>query len=297
MKPRHLTQWCAAAAILCTVSSAPAADPNAPTTRVAPVTDTIHGMAITDNYRWLEQGESPEVKAWTDAQMAYFKAYVDTFPGRPTLTSELTGLLSAGGIGEVFSRGNLYFSLKRHAGQNQPAMYVQLGLNGTPEVLIDPNTFSSDGTRAMDWYYPSNDGSLMAYGVSSSGTEQATLYVMKTSDRTLLSDTIPGARSASVAWLPDNSGFYYTRNPLAGTVPAGDEAYFRRIYLHKLLGRCQRQDSLAGSRDVAGWAMDIHFELQRVVKERTLYQGPDPAERATTVIGRGQQFHLQCHSA
>ncbi len=135
-----------------------------PATRIQVVTDTIHGVAISDPYRWLEEGGNPEVRDWTEKQFDYFQSYVDNFPGRDSIRSELTRMLAAGGIGEVFSRGELYFSMKRLAGQNQPVMYVRHGLKGTPEVLIDPNKFSADGTRAMDWYFPSEDGSMMAYG-------------------------------------------------------------------------------------------------------------------------------------
>lgn len=205
-----------------------------PATRVQVVTDTIHGVAISDPYRWLEDGASPEVKNWTEKQFEYFQSYVDNYPGRDSIRSELTRMLAAGGIGEVFSRGDLYFSMKRLAGQNQPVMYLRHGLSGTPKVLIDPNRFSSDGTRAMDWYYGNNDGSLVAYGVSASGTENSTLYIMNTTDKSVMTDSIPDTRGASVAWLPDNSGFYYTRYPIAGTVPEGDEQYFRKIYFHKL---------------------------------------------------------------
>jgi prolyl oligopeptidase len=208
--------------------------PKPPETRVEIVTDTVHGVPIADSYRWLEDGKSAEVLKWTESQMAYFRSQVDSFPGRETLTKELNDMLNAGGIGELFNIGDLYFSTKRLGGQNQPVLYVRQGLNGPPEVLIDPNKLSTDGTRAMDWHVPSNDGSLVAYGVSSSGTERTTLHIIKTADRTLLADTIPDTRSSSIAWLPDNSGFYYTRNPEPGTVPAGDEAYYRRVYFHKL---------------------------------------------------------------
>ncbi|MFZ1683601.1 MAG: hypothetical protein WAU88_05650, partial [Candidatus Zixiibacteriota bacterium] len=216
------------------VTSCTPSKPKPPETRVEIVTDTVHGVAIADPYRWLEDGKSAEVQKWTESQMAYFKSWIDSFPGREKIAHELTDMLSAGGIGELFNIGDLYFSTKRLAGQNQPVLYIRNGLNGAPEVLIDPNKFSTDGTCAMDWHVPSNDGSLVAYGVSSSGTERTTLHIIKTADRTILADTIPDTRSSSIAWLPDNSGFYYTRNPEPGTVPAGDEAYYRRVYFHKL---------------------------------------------------------------
>jgi prolyl oligopeptidase len=205
-----------------------------PATRVQVVVDTLHGVPVSDPYRWLEDGANPEVRQWTEAQSEYFHQYADSFSGRELIRKELMDMLAVAGVGEVFNRGDLYFSMKRQGGQNQPVMYVRHGLTGKPEVLIDPNSFSSDGTRAMDWYSVSDDGSLIAYGVSSSGTENSTLYLMRTADRSILADSIPNTRAAAVAFLPDNRSFYYTRYPETGSVPVGDEQYYRRIYYHTI---------------------------------------------------------------
>ena len=214
-----------------------------PPTRVDVVVDTLHGVPIADPYRWLEDSESPEVLAWSEKQYDYFRKYVDAFPGRDTIKSEFMRLMKAGGIGSPDVRGDTYYFYKRADGQNHSVLYMQRGLSGTPEVLLDPNTFSADGTTALDWTFMTEDGSLIAYGKSNSGTERSTLYVMRTADRTLLPDTIPYTRSASLAWLPDNSGFYYTRFATPGEVPAGDENYYRKIYFHTL-GTDWHTDSL-----------------------------------------------------
>jgi prolyl oligopeptidase len=222
------------AALLIVAGNAGAQIDPYPSTQIQMVVDTVHGVPISDPYRWLEDGRSPDVRAWTDHQLEYFHQYVDSFPGRDSIRNELTRMLAAGGIGEMFNRGELYFSMKRKDGENHQVMYLRHGLDGIPEVLVNPNHFTSDGTMAMDWYSVTDDGALVAYGVSSSGTENSTLHILRTVDRSLLSDSIPNARGASIAWLPDNSAFYYTRYPEAGTVPAGDEKYHRRVYFHKL---------------------------------------------------------------
>jgi prolyl oligopeptidase len=205
-----------------------------PPTRVEVVVDTVYGVPIPDPYRWLEDGDSPEVREWTRKQNEYFQAYVNSYPQRDKIARRLEELISIGFIGSPTVRDSLYFFKKRKGRQNHAILYLRRGFNAEPEVLIDPNLFSEDGTVAMDWSFLSWDGSLIAYGVSASGTENSTLFVKRTADKAMLPDTIPFTRSASVAWLPDNSGFYYTRYPAPGTVPPGDETYYRRIYFHQL---------------------------------------------------------------
>ncbi len=214
-----------------------------PPTRVQVVVDTLHGVPIADPYRWLEDSQSPEVQKWTEKQYEYFRKYVDDFPGRDSIKSEFTRLMQAGGIGSPSVRKEMYYFDKRTGGQNHSVLYMQKGLTGTPEVLLDPNTFSADGTTALDWSFLTDDGSLIAYGKSSSGTERSTLYIMRTADKVHLPDTIPYTRHVSLAWLPDNTGFYYTRFATPGEVPAGDENYYRKIYFHKL-GADWHTDSL-----------------------------------------------------
>lgn len=205
-----------------------------PPTRVEVVVDTLHGVPIEDPYRWLEDGASDEIQGWTRAQYEYFKMYVDSYLHREKVAQRLTELLAIGFVGAPSVRGDLYFFKKREGEQDHAVLYMRRGLEGKPEVLIDPNLFSDDGTVAMDWSFLSRDGSLIAYGVSASGSENSTLFIKRTSDKALLPDTIPFTRAASLAWLPDNSGFYYTRYPAPGTVPEGDETYFRWVYFHKL---------------------------------------------------------------
>ncbi len=205
-----------------------------PATRVETVVDTLHGVEVEDPYRWLEDGASDEVAAWTAAQNNYFREYIDGFEGHDRVVAEVERLLTIGHITSPEVRGNHYFFYRREAGQNHMVLYKRTGLEGTPEVLVDPNSFSEDGTVAMDWAYLSPDGSILAYGKSSSGNEQSTLFLINTEDCAHLSDTIPYTSSVSLAWLPDNSGFYYTRTPVPGAVPEGEEGFHRRVYFHKV---------------------------------------------------------------
>jgi prolyl oligopeptidase len=212
--------------------------PDVPKTDTKPVTDTLHGKSITDPYRWLEDGNSPETKAWTAEQNAYTAAYLKKFPQREALKAKLETLLSQGSVsaGGVF--GNRIFFSRRDGKQNQPIVYYRDEMSNAKthasKTALDPNTLSTDGTVALDWYYPSHDGSLIAYGTSPNGNEISTLRIRDLETGKDLSDEIPYTRAASVAWLKDKSGFYYSHLPKPETVAKGDEGYYRKIYFHKI---------------------------------------------------------------
>src|SRR5205085_1308060 len=127
-----------------------------------------------------------------------------------------------------------YFYTKREGTQNQPILYVREGLRGGDRPLVDPNTLAKDGTIALDWWFPTRDGRLLAYGLSKNGSEQSTLYIRDVGTGTDLPDVIERTRYASLAWLPDASGFYYTRYPAVGSVPKGEENYHHHVFFHKL---------------------------------------------------------------
>jgi prolyl oligopeptidase len=208
--------------------------PRPPASRTQDVVDTVHGVAIPDAYRWLESGDSQEVKTWVEAQNAYTASLLEARPGRGQVRQRLSGLLSIGTLTPPEVRGERYFYTRREgATQNQPILYVRQGLGGTDRPLVDPNPMSADGTAALDWWYPSWDGSLLAYGVSTAGDEKSVLRVRDVATGKDVKETIPHTRYCSLAWLPDNSGFFYTRYPAPGSVAAGQENYNRHVFLHK----------------------------------------------------------------
>ena len=205
-----------------------------PQTHVALVVDTVYGQVITDPYRWLEDDDSPEVQKWTEDQNAYTRYWLDRVPQRNYIYNRLKKLLSIGYLGSPVVRKNGVFYTKRMVTENQPVLYLKVGLENVPRVIIDPNMWSKDGTIAMDWWVPSEDGRFVAYGVSEGGSEKSTLHLRQVSTGKDISDTIPYTPWADVAWLKDNSGFYYTRHPAPGTVPKGEENYYRRVFFHRL---------------------------------------------------------------
>src|SRR5437016_9978171 len=198
------------------------------------VVDDIHGVKVADPYRWLENGDSAESQQYVREQMAYTRSVLDKLPGRDATHARLEELLTIGALSTPHIGGRYYFYRRRDGNQNQPVLYVREGLNGKDRVLLDPNTLAADGTIALDWWYPTHDGTLVAYGTSPSGNEISTLHIIESATGKSLPDTIPQTRAASVAWKPDNSGFYYTRYPKKGDVPEGQEMYNRHVFYHKL---------------------------------------------------------------
>src|SRR4051812_41134741 len=167
--------------------------------------DVLHGVEIADPYRWLEDDASPEVQDWTCAQDAATRTYLLGLPERRYFRRRLGQLLNVGAVGVPSQHGRRVFLSRHRPGQNQPI--VRLLSAGRERTVLDPNPLSEDGTVALDWWYPSRDGKLLAYGLSTAGDEQSTLRVRDVASGCDLPDTIEQARAASLAWLPDGRGF------------------------------------------------------------------------------------------
>jgi prolyl oligopeptidase len=208
--------------------------PNYPDSYFTDLVETLHGEEIADPYRWLEDGDTPETRRWTEEQNALTQAHLAAVPGRERIRRRLEELLGIGVLGVPTPVRGRYFYLRREGRQNQPVLYWREGVAGADRVAVDPNALNQSGTTALDWYYPSKDGRLLAYGLSENGSEESVLHVLELESGQHLPDQIHRMRAASLAWLPDGSGFYYTRYPAPGDVPQGDEQYHRAIYFHRL---------------------------------------------------------------
>jgi prolyl oligopeptidase len=201
---------------------------------------------IADSYRWLEDADSAETREFVRAELDFTRGVLDALPGRDGIHRKLTELLSIGSIGTPHVGGKFYFYMRREGSQNQAVLLVRDGIHGTDRGLVDVNQMSSDGTVALDWWAPSDDGKYVAYGTSSGGSEESTLRVVETATGKLLPDTIDRARHANVAWKKDDSGFYYGRTPKKGDVPAGEEVYHVRIFYHALGGDPEKDPLIFG---------------------------------------------------
>jgi prolyl oligopeptidase len=182
-----------------------------PQTRVEDVVETIHGVTIHDPYRWLEDQNSPETRAWINAQNQYTKSLLDQFPGRQKIHQRLEKLMKIDVIGSPLERGGRYFIRKRSADQNQFVIYVRNGLNGQDQVLIDGNTLSPDQTASANIIDVSADGKLMAYGIRQGGKDEVAISIMNVGTRKDIADHFPTARYFGFSIKPDGSGAYYTR--------------------------------------------------------------------------------------
>jgi prolyl oligopeptidase len=203
------------------------------------VIDDYHGLQIADAYRWLEDAAAPETRQFVAAQNTYTRSVLENISGRDELRSRVEQLLTIGRVASPRIGGNTYFYERRDGRQNQAVVYARQvrdgkALEANDRALIDVNSLAPDGTIALDWWYPSEDGKYVAFGTSPNGSELSTLQVIETVTGKLLAEKIERTRAASVAWLPDSSGFYYTRYPRPGDVPAGEEMYNRRVFFHQL---------------------------------------------------------------
>lgn len=214
-----------------------------PPTPHMPVVDLLHEQAISDPYRWLEDCDNEQVQAWTAKQNALTRRCLDQFePQRTELRRQLDKLFAPniGSTPAIF--GDRFFFTKRDGLQDHAVLYVRTGgLDAQPHIVIDPNKLSADGSVSLDWWFPSPDGALVAYGTSESGSEQSTLRVRDVQSGQDRDDSIPYTARAELAWDADGGGFTYTRLPEPGSVPRGDEQYYRHIHYHEL-GTSWRDD-------------------------------------------------------
>jgi prolyl oligopeptidase len=201
------------------------------------IREILHGVEVRDPFRWLEQGGRPEVRAWTARQNRILRRSLDAIPSREPLAQRLRCLFSVGSLEspEIIGHGPAarYFYARRAGQQNQPVLVWRQGLQGVDHVLVDLNQLSAEGCYALDWWYPSQDGRLMAYGVSQHGDEQSTLHVREVDSGRDRRDVIPWTRGCSLAWLPSGRGFYYTRHQ-ALEPRSGQQPLRFRVYLHRL---------------------------------------------------------------
>ena len=182
-----------------------------PATKTVDHVDTYHGVRIADPYRWLEDDTSSETAAWVEAQNKVTFAYLDKIPYRAQLNRRLNALYNYAKYSSPSRRGENYFFSKNDGLQNQSVLYIQKGLNGTPEVLIDPNKWSEDGTERLAGFAPSKDGKLAVYGVQKSGSDWTEYRVMDLTTKTPLADRIEWVKVSNIAWR--GNGFYYSRYP------------------------------------------------------------------------------------
>jgi prolyl oligopeptidase len=213
-----------------------------PTTKTVDHVDTYHGVSVPDPYRWLEDDTSAETAAWVEAENKVTFAHLETIPFRAALTARLEQLFNYPKYGEPFRRGDTYFFFKNDGLQNQSVLYRQTGLAGTPEVLLDPNLLSPDGTTKLSVFSVSRDGRRAVYGLSEGGSDWQTYKVLDVVTKQPLTDSVEWVKVSDAAWAGD--GFFYSRYPQP---EKGKELSTKnvnhRVFFHRL-GTPQSADEL-----------------------------------------------------
>jgi prolyl oligopeptidase len=221
--------------VIVSASLAAAAPP--PVASVSPVTDEYFGTQVTDNYRYFEDLKNPQVQAWMKGQAQYARAVLDSIPGRKALLERITALdKTEVEVFDVQQRGERYFYQKRTPEDQVPRLYYRDGLGGAEHMLLDPERLgTAQAHAALDFYAPSWDGKLLAYGVSLGGSEESVVHVLDVAGERTFKETIDRTSNNVMAWAPDNRGFFYFRyrKPAPGAKP-GSTLYNARAYRHVL---------------------------------------------------------------
>ena len=191
-----------------------------PHTQVEPVTETLHGVEVTDPYRWLEDQNSPRTRAWIEEQTAYTRAYLEAIPGREQIRARVKELFAVKGIiSEPWNIGDRYFFLKRQKNREQPVIVMRKGLFGEETVLIDPALRATGASTAVSIATISGDGRLLAYSVRQGGTDYSALEILDVEKGTVLRDRLADGFCTGFAFAPDGSGFYYSHHKLNDVRP------------------------------------------------------------------------------
>jgi len=220
-----------------------------PVTALGDHKDDYHGTVVADPYRWLEDPDSPETRAWIEAENRVTFGYLEKLPARGRLRERLTELWDFERYAPPIQRGGQVFFTKNDGLQNQAVLYVADSLEGTPRVLLDPNGLSKDGTVALSGWTVSEDGKRLAYGTSAAGSDWQTWRVREVSTAQDLKDEVKWVKFSSASWTKDGRGFFYSRYD----EPTKDEEfvgtnYFQKLYFHEV-GKPQSEDQLVYQRD------------------------------------------------
>ncbi len=208
------------------------------------LTETIHGRQVSDPYRWLEDPGSSQTKSWLQAQDELYGRYLAGLPGRETFAVRLAQLLAAGEAGLPVWRGDRQFFTRREPGQEHAVLYTAGGGEAAggeaagdgdgERALIDPAAIDPSGLTTLDAWQPDPEGRLLAYQLSEGGSEESVLRIMDVTTGQDVDGPIDRCRYSDVAWLPGGAAFYYSRRLRPQDVPAGEDQFHRRVYLHRV---------------------------------------------------------------
>ncbi|HKY32543.1 MAG TPA: prolyl oligopeptidase family serine peptidase [Candidatus Polarisedimenticolia bacterium] len=270
--------WGAAA----TADSRPAKRVYPPSEKVDQV-DDYHGTPVADPYRWLEELDSDKTRKWVNSQNEVTFAYLDQIPARARIRERLTKLWNYERYTNPIRRGERYFFSKNDGLQNQNVVYTVDGLNGSPRVLLDPNKLSADGTVALSGVSYTDDGKLMAYSLSTAGSDWQEWRVRDVATGQDRPDLLKWVKFSGAAWTKDGKGFFYSRYDEPADTSEGARLtgtnYFQKLYYHAL-GTPQSEDQLVYERkDQKEWGFAGQVTDDGRYLVISVWQGTDPKNR------------------
>ena len=252
---------------------------NYPVARKSDQTDDYHGVKVADPYRWLEDLDSEETRNWVEAENKLSFGFLGSISVRTALKDRLTKLWNYEKYGIPFKEGNRYFYTRNSGLQNQAVLYTVTALDAQPQMVLDPNTLSADGTVAVSGLQVSPDGKLLAYSLSASGSDWQEWKVRDVETGKDLSDDLKWVKFSGVSWIRDGKGFFYSRydEPKADMLKGTN--YFQKVFYHKL-GTPQAEDVLVYERpDQKDWLFSGTVTDDGNYLLITIFQGTDVKSR------------------
>ena len=253
-----------------------------PETKTVQQVDDFHGTKVDDPYRWLEDDvrESDDVASWVEAQNKLTFDYLKKIPGRDRIEKRITELWDYEKIGAPSKEGGRYYFFRNDGLQNQSVLYMQETLDDKPKVLLDPNTWSDDGTIALAGSEFSDDGKYVAYGIQDGGSDWRTWRVMEIESGKLLEDKLEWIKFSSISWTPDSKGFFYSRynEPKEGaefqSLNLNQKVFYHRV------GTSQDDDELIYERpDNPDWGFGADVSEDGKYLVLTVWKGTDDRYR------------------
>ena len=254
--------------------------PTYPHARTVDQTDDYHGTPVADPYRWLEDVDSPETLEWVKQQNELTFSILEKIPQRTSIKKRMTELWDFGKAWAPYKKGKWYFQERNSGLQNQNVLYVMGSLTSDPRVLLDPNTLSEDGTVALTSFAFSKDGNWLAYATSASGSDWLTWRVRSVETGEDLDDIVEWSKFSEAAWLPDGSGFFYSRYdaPMEGGEFQSTN-YNQKVFFHKL-NTSQAEDALIYERpDNKEWGFQSGITDDGRYHALVVWQGTDVRNR------------------
>ena len=238
-----LAVFCAAAALTACKSSMKIKHLPYPDAERTEVVDNYFGTEVADPYRWLEDDRSEQTAAWVAAENAVTQNYLDQIPFREAMRARLTELWAYPWEGAPAKFGDYYYFYRNDGRQNQAVLYRQASLDAEPEVFLDPNTLSEDGTVALSGISFSEDGRYLAYAASASGSDWSDIHVIRTADKQPTGDIVKWVKLSNAVWTPDEKGFYYSTFDVPEAGVYSSQNQYQKVYYHTL-GKPQSSDRL-----------------------------------------------------